>query len=225
MKYLFSNYLDAKKILLDVKEINNDFVNNNLKENIEETNNVFELIDLEVGYKNKSLFKINLVVKKGEIIIFKGRNGLGKTTLFNTLMGKQEKLSGKIKKNKNYKYVYVSNLDHCFEFDTAKNNITLLNKKVEETFDNKFDQSINYLNNEGINLSGGEKERVVTIRKILRDFDVILFDEPLKENDLQNKDFIWKYLIENKENKTFLLITHSDYFDKYASRILNIDKL
>lgn len=85
------------------------------------------------------------------------------------------------------------------------------NMKLEENiidiFMEKMDQS---LGNDGIKLSGGQRQMVWIIRAMLRDPAIIIFDEPTSALDKKNKDNIIDIIKEIGREKTILIISHDD---------------
>ena len=85
------------------------------------------------------------------------------------------------------------------------------NMKLEENiidiFMEKMDQS---LGNDGIKLSGGQRQMVWIIRAMLRDPAIIIFDEPTSALDKKNKDNIIDVIKEIGREKTILIISHDD---------------
>lgn len=73
------------------------------------------------------------------------------------------------------------------------------------------------------NLSGGEKQRVSISRAILKDPDVLIFDEPSSALDSKTiKDFL-SYLKSVKEDKIILLITHDEQVIEICDEIIALD--
>jgi len=85
------------------------------------------------------------------------------------------------------------------------------NMKLEENiidiFMEKMDQS---LGNDGIKLSGGQRQMMWIIRAMLRDPAIIIFDEPTSALDKKNKDNIIDVIKEIGKEKTILIISHDD---------------
>ena len=66
------------------------------------------------------------------------------------------------------------------------------------------------LGNDGIKLSGGQRQMVWIIRAMLRNPSIIIFDEPTSALDKENKSNIIKVIKEIGKNKTILIISHDE---------------
>lgn len=60
----------------------------------------------------------------------------------------------------------------------------------------------------GIRLSGGQKQRLVIARLLLQNPEVIIFDEVTSALDYKNESEILELLLQNLDQKTFLMVTH-----------------
>ena len=115
--------------------------------------------------------------------------------------------------------------------DTLKNNIDLENKYTAEQFleivnlcciDEIVKNSnlgFNMLIEEnGFNLSGGEAQRIVLARSLMRDFKILIIDEGLNQVDINLERKILKNIIKRYSNKTIIVISHRlenmDLFDR-----------
>ncbi len=173
----------------------------------------------------KIIENINFSLKKGEIVSFLGKSGVGKTTLFNILAGFEKPDTGNIflknkditNQKKNISYMtqkhllipYLNVLDNvCLSFK-----IKGIDKKIA------YEKATNMLKNFGLEkhikkypseLSGGMKQRVSFIRAYLTESDLMLFDEPFSALDSITKEevYIWFKETMKKENKTTIFITH-----------------
>ena len=178
------------------------------------------------SYDDKKIIdNINFTLKKGEIVSFLGKSGVGKTTLFNILAGFENADNGNIflkdiditNKDKNISYMtqkhlllpYLNVLDNiCLSFK-----IKGINKNIA------YEKAIPILKKFGLEkhidkypseLSGGMKQRVSFIRAYLKNSDLMLFDEPFSALDSITKDNIYewfKHMIKC-EQKTTIIITH-----------------
>ena len=178
------------------------------------------------SYDNIEIIKnINFSLKKGEIVSFLGKSGVGKTTLFNILAGFEKADNGQIfleekeitNQKKNISYMtqkhlllpYLNVLDNvCLPFK-----INGINKKIA------YEKAIPILEKFGLykhinkypsELSGGMKQRVAFIRAYLKESDLMLFDEPFSALDSITKQSVYKWFKQmiKYENKTTVFITH-----------------
>ena len=62
----------------------------------------------------------------------------------------------------------------------------------------------------GDNLSAGEKQRIGLARAFLRGSELILLDEPTSNVDSINEGIFLKALIEQKNKKSFILVSHRE---------------
>ena len=184
------------------------------------------------------LDNINLDIKSNEKIMLIGKSGSGKSTLLkmikNYYPNNQVYLNdvsiNNINKSTLNKICYVSQNEILFT-DTLYNNI-IMNRKVEQDrFINVTkmfhideiikDNMLGYnslIEENGFNISGGEKQRIVLARTFIVESDVILIDEGLSQIDENLERIIIKNILKNFKNKIIILVTHRtsnmDLFDK-----------
>ena len=82
-----------------------------------------------------------------------------------------------------------------------------LEQNIIDIFMEKMDQP---LGNDGIKLSGGQRQMVWIIRAMLRNPSIIIFDEPTSALDKKNKQNIIEIIKEIGKNKTILIISHDE---------------
>ena len=94
--------------------------------------------------------------------------------------------------------------------------INFINQKLKEMeieqniidiFMEKMDQP---LGNDGVKLSGGQRQMVWIIRALLRDPSIIIFDEPTSALDKKNKNKIINLIKKVSKDKTVIIISHDD---------------
>jgi len=157
---------------------------------------------------------------------FIGRNGRGKTTFLNLLMGKYE-YSGNISTDINFDY---------FPFEVKDNNKNAyeiayeINSDFEEYEQWKLEREISLLemNPEDIlvrpfkTLSKGEQTKVLLAILFLRENNFLLIDEPTNHLDVQSRFTVAKYL---NGKKSFILVSHNRIFlDSCIDHVLSINK-
>ena len=159
---------------------------------------------------SKVLFSnISFSVNKGQHIAIIARNGIGKSTLMDILMGKTDYDDGKITWRNDLKVKY---LPQKLSLDEA---MSLLGSKIKQDDFQK--------------LSGGQQKKLLIEQVLADEPDLILLDEPTNHLDLDNVIWLEEYL-NNRTNRgekplTILMVTHDRYFlDRVCSDIFELDQ-
>ena len=150
-----------------------------------------------------------------------GRNGKGKTTLLNLLLGKY-KYQGTIKNNVELDY---------FPFEVKekqKMTIEILEEIAPQINDWEILKEINLLNaNPEIlyrnfeTLSGGEQVKVLIATLFAKENNFLLIDEPTNHLDIETRQNLIQYL---KKKKGFILVSHDrEFLDKIVDHIISIN--
>lgn len=191
---------------------------------------------------------ISLEIKDGEMVAIMGKSGSGKSTLLHLIAGidnptngeiliddinvsrLNEKEISKFRREKisivmqdYYLIEELSVLDNVLvplNFSKIKNN-----EKKEKAIKIIHQLDIEkYLNKPVCELSGGEKQRVAIARSLVCDANIILADEPTGSLDIENTKNIMELLrrINQKLNKTIVIITHDLDVANYCDRIILI---
>lgn len=195
-----------------------------------------KFVDVGYTYKNNNheVFKnVNIEIKKNKSIAVIGKNGSGKSTLLNLLTGLIKPTTGDIfidetknlsETNSNWlkKISYVQQNIFLLN-DTIKNNITFENKDefniknysyvkefidLEEAFSNLSNGLNTIVGNDGLNLSGGQKQLISIARALYKNSDIIVFDEANSALDFYYKDILKKTIQKLKGTKTIIFVTH-----------------
>ncbi|HEC60095.1 hypothetical protein LCGC14_1346450 [marine sediment metagenome] len=157
---------------------------------------MLEVSDLHVSYgQSEVIHGISFTAKKNETLAIMGRNGMGKTTLFKSLIGILEAGEGSIKidgedvtKNESHQRVangiaYVPQGRMIFPTLTVQENIeTGMQvsgmKRVPEDIYALFPVLFDMRHRKGGNLSGGQQQQLAIARALVTNPKVLLLDEP-----------------------------------------------
>ncbi len=152
--------------------------------------------NLHVSYgQSEALHGITLSAKKNETVAIMGRNGMGKTTLFKSLIGILPLKSGSIaidgqdiSKDESYQRVakgvaYVPQGRMIFPTLTVEENIqtgleNARHKQVPEEIYGLFPVLFDMRGRKGGNLSGGQQQQLAIARALVTNPKVLLLDEP-----------------------------------------------
>jgi subfamily B ATP-binding cassette protein MsbA len=239
--------LAAANRILPIIDINNEINSNEDKDklNISEGNIIFK--DVNFTYKsnpeNKVLQNINTNFTGGKMTALVGHSGSGKSTLLNMIPRIYAPTDGIInfddqdisKFNLASLRSQISIVDQnttLFD-DTVLNNIKYARPEAtNEEIYQAAEQSMctEFINNlesgyetmigeNGVKLSGGEKQRLSIARAFLKKSKIILLDEATSSLDSETEDKIQKALSQLTLNKTTIVIAHR------LSTILNSDKI
>lgn len=191
---------------------------------------------------------LNLVIPFQKTTAIVGASGSGKTTLLKLLMKFYEPNTGEIKIGKtNLKNISPKFWrEHCgvvmqdgYIFnDTIAENIAVgedyinkdkLRKSVEianvKDFIEELPLSYNTkIGNEGIGISGGQKQRLFIARAVYKSPEYIFFDEATSALDANNERIIIKNLEQFFNGKTAIVIAHRLSTVKHADKIIVLDK-
>jgi len=179
-----------------------------------------------------ALKDFNLTLTKGQKIAIIGKTGSGKSTIAQLLLRLFDPQNGDITiDGTNIKQIKCSILreqigyvpQDVFLFsDTISNNIGFgLNVFNEELLENaairahikteimQFPEQFQTLVGErGVMLSGGQKQRISIARALIKNSEILIFDDCLSAVDAQTEQLILQQLAEVMKDKTALIITH-----------------
>lgn len=190
-------------------------------------NDVLFVEDLEKSFGDQLIFKnISFSVFKGEKIGIIGKNGVGKTTLFKSIMNEDFKTGGSIKFGHNVVQGYYS--QDQLEL-TEKNNLvdelSLANPKLTQTELRTLLGSFLFRGDDVFkiveNLSGGEKSRLALLKLMLSKSNFLLLDEPTNHLDITSKEALEDAL--TNYDGTVISISHDRYYlNKTATKIIEL---
>ena len=185
--------------------------------------------NLSYEINNKIIFNnINLEIKSKDKILLIGKSGIGKSTLVKILMRYVLIDYGMVNINDidiNHYHldiirnniIYVSTNEMIYN-DTLYNNITL-NNKVDDKLFNKVTKLLkiddicngNYnmrLEDDGFNISSGERQRIIICRSLLLDRSVYIFDESFNQIDIKLEKILLKNILKYLKDKIVIVISH-----------------
>lgn len=224
-------------------EITNGSLRRSLSGDIELRNVSFTYPDTGI----KALDNINLTVKAGQTVAIIGKTGSGKSTLANLLMRMYDADQGDIRYDginiKEYDYRNLRKQigfvpQQVFLFsDTITNNIAFgLDKFTTEQIEQAAKEAAVYDNikafehgfethigERGITLSGGQKQRVSIARALVKNPEILIFDDCLSAVDTKTEEEILHNLSRIMQNKTSIFIAHRISTIKNADHIIVLD--
>ena len=183
---------------------------------------------LNFSYRNEEVFNdLNLNFKSGVLNLISGPSGSGKTTLLNLIAGLEKPSSGliildDIIQSNNDKFVEPENRNIGFVFQdfalfphlNVKQNIEFSRKGNEDLF-NKLINRLNiasHLSKYPHELSGGQQQRVSIARALFSEPKILLIDEPISNQDKNNKIEIIEIISEFIKEKEIIciLVSHEE---------------
>lgn len=228
----------------DEEDKNEQYATEIPHKDIEITNMSFRYIGSDVPvFEN-----LNLSIPYRQTTAIVGASGSGKTTLLKLLMKFYDPDQGDIKiGNTNLKNISPRFWrDHCgvvmqegYVFnDTIANNIGVgedhidkqkLRRAVEIANIREFIESLplsynTKIGNEGVGVSGGQKQRLFIARAVYKSPEYILFDEATSALDANNEKVIMENLEQFFKGKTAVVIAHRLSTVKHADKIIVLDK-
>lgn len=205
-----------------------------------------------IGSDRKVLQDINLDIQPGETIAIVGANGSGKTTLSRLLLGIYVPNQGYVKIGKSDTKVIDRNsitkgMSAVFQnFQkyrmTLKENITISDSNQQNSMEQlnisilkadldivneKFVDGMDTMLSRdfgGIDLSGGQWQRVAIARGLFRNRSIVVMDEPTAAIDPIEETKLYEKFADISKNKTTILITHRIGSAKIADRIVVMDQ-
>lgn len=201
-----------------------------------------EIKNLTKTYKNnvEALRGIDLSVERGDFFALLGPNGAGKSTTIGIIASLVNKTSGSVS---------ICGTDVDEDFPLAKSKLGVVNQEFNfSQFEKVIDvitaqagyygvdyktateKAESYLKKLGIwdkrnsivrELSGGQKRRVMIIKALIHEPELLILDEPTAGVDIELRRSLWDFLIDiNKAGTTIILTTH--YLEEAENLCRNI---
>lgn len=195
----------------------------------------------------------NLTIQGGEKVAFVGENGAGKTTLIKLLLRFYDVTEGEITINGinikeinldqwhkfigalfqdfiKYQFtfkenVYFGDLSKANEEKLLKESITKSGaSNYLDTLPNGVDQVVGKMFEGGIDLSGGQWQKLALARAFFRDAPILVLDEPTSAIDAKAEYEIFEKVQKLQKNKTVIIISHRFSTVRNADRIIVFDE-
>lgn len=184
------------------------------------------LSDVSFSYNTKNgesipiLKNINLQINKGDKILLTGKSGSGKSTLIKLILNLLKPNTGKvyfndklISDNEYLPFYFINQNFHLFK-TSIEDNIFFGDKKQKEPYvfarlEKFYDKDITALDTDGVQISGGEKERTSLARVFAGSYKNIIMDETFAGLDFENYKFIQNKFLDDKE-LTYIEISHRE---------------
>ncbi len=185
---------------------------------------IFTAKDLVIGYDEPLSTPINLEMERGDVMVFTGANGIGKTTLLKSILGLIPAMSGSVELGD---YLYTGYFEQEMTGDKS-------NTCIEEIWTEfpgftqyevrcalaKCGLTTKHIESQVRVLSGGEQAKVRLCKLINQETNILLLDEPTNHLDVDAKEELKRALKEYKGS--ILLICHEpDFYDGLATKVID----
>lgn len=232
LRYIFSSIKPSADRMHDFFELEEEIDGNCIIKNNEFKN--LTLTNVTYAYGDNIVFKnLSLKIERGDKIAIVGKNGAGKTTVIQLLLRFLQPTGGNICINgkeissiklNDYRELFSIVNQNVYMFkDTVVGNLDLKDKcSLEEIISVCESMGIDnvirklpsgyhsLLEENGANLSGGERQKLALARALLKKSEILILDEPTSNyDDISTNSFIERIMNEYKD-KTMIIITHDN---------------
>ena len=243
--------LSAAKRILPAIDVKNKVIESSNSKLLNLTKGDIELKNISFQYNEedrKVLNEINMFVEGGEMTSLVGHSGAGKSTVMNLIPRFYDRQSGDItidgqsiynlKINSLRSNISLVTQDITLFDDTIKNNIAYANLDASDeeileaaklSYSDEFIQKLpkgfdTLIGENGIRLSGGEKQRISIARAMLKKSKIILLDEATSSLDAETETKIQSAINLLTKERTTLVIAHRLSTIINSKRIYVVDK-
>lgn len=190
-------------------------------------NDVLKVDSLAIGYGEEKISEnLSFRLTRGDSIALVGPNGIGKSTLLKTIIGRLKQLSGDIHFGSSVSIGYYD--QEQAELTSNKrvlnelwDDYPLMNEKDIRTVLGNFLFSGDDVLKTVSTLSGGEKARLALAKLMMKKANFLILDEPTNHLDLDSKEVLENSLIDYPG--TILFVSHDRYFiNRIATKVLEL---
>ena len=207
--------------------------------------------DLKIVKVNSTYHNFSLDIKAGSVVALVGPSGIGKSTLFNLITKLSDPDEGRIflddmplslmtfddiqqtvsyvtQENFLFKGTLQENLSYGNQgFDCSEENlINSLKLTNAHDFVMKKGGLSMIIEEKGKNLSGGEKQRIIMARALVKNPRLLLLDEATAGVDGESEQIIIENLRKSRKDMTTIIITHKiDNFKPILTEIIDLSKV
>lgn len=211
---------------------------------------VLEMKDVKFKYpnaKNYTLDGVSFSIEKGKAYALIGVNGAGKTTVIKILTGLYRNYEGHIyvdgkelRDNPQYYNMFATLFQDFAHYNISikdyvtmgKESNTVTNDVIVKMFNsyglgylleklpNGFDTNLGKTLENGIELSGGEWQKLALVRSACSDCSIKIFDEPTASLDPVSESAVYETVVGNKEGQTLLIVSHRLGLTKLVDEII-----
>ena len=186
---------------------------------------IVEVQDLVLGYDEPLTKPLNFSIERNQKIAIKGVNGLGKSTLLNTILGKIKPISGEVEQGQFVEVGY-------FKQEEESSNKTALDEFWDEfpSLTNaearaalaRCGLTTDHITSKMKVLSGGENAKVRLAKIMNTNINVLVLDEPTNHLDIDAKDELKRAIKEF--SGTVLMVSHEpDFYMDIATEIWDVE--
>ena len=193
---------------------------------------VFVCDDLHYDIEDKTIVDgLNLILQRGDKLGLIGPNGCGKSTLIKLLLGELEARSGTVKRGTALEVAYFDQHREALDYDKTVIDVVADGKR-EVTINGHSKHVISVLQDylftpERVNvpvhaLSGGEKNRLLLAKLLIKPSNLLILDEPTNDLDIETLELLEDVI--SQYNGTLILVSHDrEFVDNVVTSCLLFD--
>lgn len=244
-------HVEASYFALTETSYNKSTLNEEGKEVFKQFNSSIEFNNVKFLYNNALTPAINCLdvrINKGDFVGIIGASGSGKTTLLDLLAGLLKPLSGEIlidgmsvsrfTSNSRSKHMGYVGQDSFFINDTIRNNILFGRENFDDNsiinalkqaeildFVESLQEGLDFIvADDGMKMSGGQRQRLSIARALLSDPEILLLDEATSALDHETEANVMETILRlvKEEEKTVIFVTHRKSAVKHVNKILEM---